>query len=118
MHMREGAHRGLDDLRVVELYAVRRAYNMLNIKPVGGADDGAEVAGVGDMVEDEHGLVVRNFWQVCVLFRDSQQFRRGLHSADARHFLGGDKGRGEAAQPIVIAKCRFRSDAQSISTHL
>ena len=94
-NMRERAHRGLDDLRVVEFHAVGRADDVADAEPVGGAHDSAEVAGIGDVVEDEQRLAVGNVLHFRTLPRDGEQLRRGLHRADARHLVSGDEGGGE-----------------------
>lgn len=60
IYVGERAHCGLYCLGVVQFHAVLGAYYCFDSEPVGGADNGAEVSGVGDVVEGEDGPAVSN----------------------------------------------------------
>ncbi len=53
----DGAHRGLDDFRVVDFYRILRGEYRMDAEPVGDAQDGTQVAGVADAVKGEDEFV-------------------------------------------------------------
>ena len=110
VHMHERTHCGLDGLWVIEFHTVGRADDVPDAEPVGGADHGAEIARVGDMVKDEHRFAFRNVLNIRALLCDCKKFRRGLHRADTRHFGLRDQGHFQWAQPVVVAKGVLRGE--------
>ena len=56
-HTGNTAHRGLDDFRTVSVCCMWAAEDMANTKPVGDADDCAEVAWILDVIESQAQVV-------------------------------------------------------------
>ena len=86
----QGSHCGLDGFGVVDVGTGAGAHDVVDTEPVGSPDDGAEVAGVLDVVErEDEGMVVGGGERGFALSEYGYYFGACLQRGDFGEFIVG-----------------------------